>query len=112
MWAAVLSKLGAFFVGIFTAVFGSWKSILLVTFFAFLSIEIYNFICGIIEELLNYVVSSMSSVSMPEGATNTFTFSGVAGWFMSSLKIPECMSFIVSMVMLKWTLRKIPFVRW
>jgi len=107
-----LGKIGAFFVGIFTVVFGSWKSVLLVTFLGFLMIVVYNLLCEMVQELLTWIISQVSDVSMPEGGTNSFSFSGLAGWFMSSLKIPECMSFIISMVMLKWTLRKIPLIKW
>lgn len=109
---ALLTRLTAFLVSAFTALFGSWKSVLLVTLLAFGAIALYNLCVDIIEEILNFVVAYMQGIHNPEGAPSGGSIAGVGGWLLIKLRVPECLAFIISCISLKFIARKIPFIKW
>ncbi|MBN2515950.1 MAG: hypothetical protein JXC33_07955 [Deltaproteobacteria bacterium] len=106
-----LSRIVTWFGAAGFSLFGAWKIFFAGTFIAFLMVGAYNLVAEIIQELLNFVITQVGTVEEPEGFTIA-AFTGFVGWFLSVMKIPECMSFIVTMITLKWTLRKIPLLRW
>lgn len=109
---ALLTRLSAFLVGIFTAVFGSWKSVLLVTGLAFLAIGAYNLVCEIIQESLTFALNQISGVVAPDGGGSGINITGAGGWLLTQLRFPECVAFVISCVSIKFIARKIPFVKW
>jgi len=75
-----------------------------------LGIVVYNLVVDIIEEILNYVITQIASIQ--QISVTSPSVSGFAGWVVACLKIPECLAVVISIVMIKFTLRKIPFLRW
>lgn len=112
MLAVLFGRLTTWFGASLVALFGAWKSVLLVTFLGFAMIFVYNLIVDVVQEALTWALTQAGSIPVPEGHSSVFAFTGFVGWFMSVLKLPECMSFIISMVTLKFLLRKIPFLKW
>jgi len=108
---ALIGRLGTYLGAGLTTLFGSWKTIILVTLLSFAVIYAYNLICEVIQESLVWVTAQAGTVVYP-GESTAFEFTGLVGYFMSVWKIPECMAFIISMVSIKFLLRKIPFLRW
>jgi len=94
------------------SLFGGWKALLLVTGLGFLSIGLYNLVVEIVIELSSYIINMLSTVSSPTGPSLTADFAGVAGYLAAHLKLVECFAFIVQVVVLKWTMVKIPFLKW
>lgn len=79
------------------------------TFMLIGGIVLYNLVVEIIEEVMTFTISQLSGTTASVASP---TISGFVGWSVAQLKIPECFSVMVSCVILKWALRKIPFIRW
>jgi hypothetical protein len=88
----------------------SLKNVLSFLFVSVLGVLLYNLGCDMIEEVLNFAVSKMSGQSISSVSNPTFT--GFAGWMISQLKIPECVSVVVTCVSIRFVLSKIPFLHW
>ena len=89
-----------------------WRTFFMGSFLLVVVIYAYNLIHDILEEMIDFLVNHYSEVSMPTGFESTYSFSGLLGWLVSVLQIPECVAFMVTMIALKFTLRKIPLIRW
>lgn len=112
MIAMIARAILSWFGGAAVALFGGWKLLLLTTFMAFLGVYFYNLVSGILQELLAFVTSQASSVGSIPGQAQTYAFTGFAGYMLSVLKIPECMAFIISVITIKFLMRKIPIIKW
>lgn len=88
----------------------SVKTLLFTLVTAVMGIIFYNLICEVIQEIMNFAISQMSGQSY--GDPLSPSFSGFVGWCLAQLKIPECVSIIISCVSIKFILRKIPFLKW
>lgn len=94
-------------------VWTGYKTFFLVGFIGFLSVALYSLFLYGVEDVLDTVLTQFSTLSdVPEGSSNLTEFTGLAGWFLSCFKVPECISVVVDIVILKWTLRKIPLIKW
>lgn len=94
------------------SVLAGWKSFIVVVLGALASVMIFNVFVDISEICLNWVVSSLGAVSTPEGVSQTFSFAGLAGYLAVHLRLAEAFALVLSIVLLKWALVKIPFVKW
>lgn len=99
-----------------TALFGGWKG-----FFGgflvktLLVIVLYNLVVEFFDEVLQWVVQKLGGITAPGGTISSFdvgSISSLGAWLVSTMRIPECLAFIITVIILKWTLRKIPFIRW
>jgi hypothetical protein len=79
-------------------------------FMTIIGIVMYNVITDLINEALIFTLTQMDSLDVGSGATATYT--GVAAWFADKLCFQEMLAFMISMITLKWMLRKIPFMKW
>lgn len=80
-------------------------------FMTVLGVVLYNLAVSMIEESLDYALTEINSVSQGQSISSA-SISGFAGWFLANLKVPEMLSVIITCVILRWTLIKIPFFRW
>lgn len=78
-------------------------------FMSILAIIGYNLVVEVVSEALTFALSKVSGTS---GSVTNPSVTGFAGWFVAQIKIPEVFAVITTFVLLKWTLRKIPFLRW
>jgi len=105
---AVIASLGA--------LFGTWKAFLggfLVK--VLLVVVLYNLVARILREVLMWTVDKVGGVTAPGAVVSNFDVASVStlgAWLLTVLRIPECFAFMLSIILLKWSLRKIPFVRW
>jgi len=79
-----------------------------------LGVVLYNLVAEIIGEVLSWgltAIRSETSGLVAEGAPSV-GLSGVGAWMAGVLRVPEMLSVVINIVMVKWVLRKIPFVRW
>lgn len=86
--------------------FMAMKVILTFVVLTVLPILFNNIIYWFISDVLSVITSNTGSIS-PYVAS----FSGLAGWLMNKLRIPEGISIFMSAVAIKYTLGLIPFVR-
>lgn len=75
-----------------------------------LGLVFYNLIVEVIQECMTFALGEINGTSYGNYANPSI--GGFAGWFLGQLKIPECISVIVSCVSIRFILRKIPFIRW
>lgn len=94
----------------FLGLFGGWRVFAGWLLTAFIGIIIYNVCCELVDQLLMFVTDKLTSTSVPGSATVQIT--GFAAWFLTMLLVPQMLSYAVTMVGIKWCLRKIPFIRW
>ena len=112
MIAVMLRALLGWFGTAITTVFGGWKIFLVVTVMSFATVYFYNLISGLLQEALTFVTTQTNAAGVPSGMTSGYSFTGFAGYMLSVLKVPQCMAFIISVMSLKFMLRKIPFIKW
>lgn len=79
-------------------------------FMTVLGVVLYNLLVDTVEEIFNYALTEINGVNA--GTISSPTITGFAGWFLAQVKIPEIFSVIVTCVILRWTLTKIPFLKW
>lgn len=83
------------------------------TFIALLIVALYDLVVRIIEEVGEWAIDRISQATEGiSGVPSGLDFVGVAGYMAGQLRLVDCMAWVVTMVMLKFTLRKIPFLRW
>lgn len=111
---AFLSAVLAWLLGVVTRFFTfaanhfiATKIIMVFLFVTIIPIVLNNFLYGIMEIMFN-VTDSLAG-DMPE-VDVTLTFSSLAGWLISTCKIPESLSVIMSAVCFRFALSWIPFV--
>lgn len=113
---ALLGAIARFLMSGITSLFGGWKAFIggwLMK--ACLAIVLYNLVVDLVQEVLAWVQGKLGGVTAPGGVINNFdvgSVSALAAWLVNILRLPECFAFMLSMILLKWSLRKIPFVRW
>jgi hypothetical protein len=108
IWARLIAWLAAA-IGL---TFGAWEVFLTVTFMAVLAVCLYGVFLYALNDVLGYVLTSMRAINQPASSPSFTNFVGFTGWMLSELKVPQCIAFIVDIILLKWALRKIPFVKW
>jgi len=88
---------------------------LIVSAMATFIVTCHNHIAGWISQLIAYALTKLDAVSLPVTTNFSFTFDGVAAYLCTHLRIVDCLSFVVSILVLKITLRIIggflPFLR-
>lgn len=113
---ALFAWLGTALSGLLGSVLGGWRTWLgAVAVKVLLVVALYNLVVTVIEEVLTWVGGKLQGVDSPElllGTLNVSEMSSLAGWLVDVMKIPECFAFMVSVILLKWSLRKIPLIRW
>lgn len=112
--SAVLSWLFGVFARLFVVISQHFLAtkIVLVTFFMIVFPVILN---NLVYEILEGVFSVINNIAVSQDIPvigSVISFSGLAGWFLSTMKIPESFSVVVSAIATSFVLRSIPFVRW
>lgn len=112
---ALLSVLGNAIIAGLRVLFGKWKYVigtLLVK--TILAVVLYNLLAEVVGEILGWVVGKMGGLGgvVQGGSIMISNWSSLGAWICFKLKLPECFVVMITCVVLKWTLRKIPFVRW
>ncbi|PKN53386.1 MAG: hypothetical protein CVU55_01830 [Deltaproteobacteria bacterium HGW-Deltaproteobacteria-13] len=75
-----------------------------------LGIILYNLVVEILEEVMNYAITTIGGVSVAGFTSPSLT--GFAGWFLAQIKLPESFAVMVTCISIKFILRKIPFLHW
>jgi len=70
-----------------------------------------TFFSGLWDWVWNKVKTQISSLDFGNYAV-IVNFTDVAGWIASQCRFEECLQVILAGYLLKFTLRKIPFLRW
>ncbi|MFZ2447263.1 MAG: hypothetical protein WAW37_12970 [Syntrophobacteraceae bacterium] len=113
---AILGTIARALIGSLSVLFGTWKAFLggfLVK--VLLVVVLYNLVARILNEVLTWVVQKVGGINTPSALVSSFdagSISSLGAWLLTTLRVPECFAFMLSVILLKWTLRKIPFVRW
>lgn len=92
--------------------FTGWKTFAVLVLGSLASVMMFNVFVDVVEILLNWLVGELGNVSMPDGITQEFSFTALAAYLAVHLKIAESFALVLSVVILKWTLVKIPFLKW
>jgi hypothetical protein len=108
---AILAFLGTAVARIFADKVLAWiaiKAILVFLFITVVPLLLNNFLYDIIEIMMNFAGAQAGSASSFSGS---MSFSGFSGWLISTFRIPEMLSILVSAYCLRLALSMIPFVR-
>lgn len=84
--------------------FGIMKGILLGLFLVVLPVVLYNVQIELYEVALNSLSSLMSSLGAPSLAL-TLSYSGLAGWFLCVMRIPDAISLIATIESYRLTIK-------
>lgn len=113
---ALFGWLGTALSGLLGSLFGGWRTwVGAVAIKLLLVVVLYNLVVTVIGEVLSWVAGKIQGIDMPDALGSTLNvgdMSSLAGWLVDIMKIPECFAFMVSVIILKWSLRKIPLIRW
>jgi hypothetical protein len=108
---AILSNIGVVFAKILGDNVLRWvaaKAALTFLFVVILPIVFNNFLADLLTMLFGMVGDQSNGVA---SLNPTINLEGLAGWFSTVLKVSECISVITSALVLRATLKMIPFVR-
>lgn len=108
---ALLSFLGSAVGRVFTDKVLGWialKALLVFLFTVVVPIVLNNFLFDIMEIVMNSASSQIGEVSEFNGAMN---FTGFTAWLITVFRLSECLSVLVSALVLRVSLSMIPFVR-
>lgn len=84
----------------------AFKALMVLLFVTILPIVLNNFIYEIMQIVFNTVSSNASASFSP-----SLSYTGLAAWFIQVLKLPECLSVLMSALSVRVALRLIPFIR-
>lgn len=107
---ALLGLLGSIVAKVFTDKVLGWiamKALLVLLFTTIVPIILNNFAYDIIEIVMNFANGQAGSAGTFNGTMN---FTGFGAWLISTFKLPECLSVLVSALCLRVSLSMIPFV--
>ncbi|KAB0666808.1 hypothetical protein F6V25_05175 [Oryzomonas japonica] len=107
----LLTFLGSVLGKIFTDGVIKWIAVKTLSVFLFTTVVpiiLNNFLYDIIEIVLNFATSQIGSSGSLNGA---MSFDGLLGWFVTVFRVPECLSVLISALVLRVILSMIPFVR-
>lgn len=93
------------------ALFAGWKTFLGVLVTGVVGVLIFNVAVDLIEAGLTWVLSAMGGVTNP-GLPESGSITGLAAYLAGHLKVVECIGLVCSVVLLKWMVVKIPFLKW
>jgi len=108
---ALLSLIGGVFAKFLTidmAKFLATRALLLSLFTLVLPVVLYNVFTMILEEILNY---SSSLVSSSGFSSTIFELTGFAGWIATQINLSASLSIFFSAVAFRYVLSLIPFIR-
>lgn len=108
---AILTFLGSGLAKIFSdKVLGyiAMKAILVFLFMTVVPLVLNNFAYDIMEIVMGFASSQAGGASSINGTMN---FTGFSAWLISTFKLPEVLSVIVSAFILRLSLSMIPFVK-
>jgi len=92
---------------------GIGKSFMIMVFLGALTTIFYNLVVSVLSEGLTFVVDQLGAVNAPSGLPGSgYQFVGLGGYLADHLQLVECIGVVVSITILKWTLVKIPFLKW
>jgi hypothetical protein len=93
-------------------VWTAYKTFWIVGFIGFLAVGLYSLFLYGVQDILTTMLAKFQEVQQP-GTTPALTgFASLTGWLLNCLKLPQCLAFIIDILILKWSLRKIPFIKW
>lgn len=113
---SIIGRLLMSLVGAFGALFGGWRtwlSTILVK--SIVIVAVYNLFIRIITESFTWVLDVAGDIDAPGGAVGSISLSSytqLGAWLVATTKLPECFAFMLACILLKWSLRRIPFLRW
>lgn len=87
--------------------FVATKALMTTFFIVVLPIVLNNFIY----DIMNTTFTWMQSNSDTTAVDPSLTYDGLIAWFVSILRIPECLAVIISALSMRLALRHIPFIR-
>lgn len=111
----ILAKLGIYLGAVTMGLFKGWKVWIMLSALVAVGIIIYNTISKLLGETLTWVVEKTGGIDAPGAVISSFdvgALSSVGAWMCTIMKIPECFAFMITCILAKWTLRKIPLIRW
>ena len=94
------------------SVLAGWKTFAVLVLGSLAGVMIFNVFVDLAEIILNWVLAQLGNITMPNGISQSFSFSGLAAYLAVHLKIAESFALVLSVILLKWGLVKIPFVKW
>jgi hypothetical protein len=109
--SVILSFMGTSVARVFTDSVLKWIAFKLLMVFLFITVVpllLNNFLYDVIEIIMNFASSQTGGSSAFNGA---MSFTGLTGWLISTFRIPEAVSVLVSALVLRVILSMIPFVR-
>jgi hypothetical protein len=113
---ALFGWIGAALTTIFGGLLGGWKTFLTgIVLKVTLAFVLYNLVAEVFGEVLTWVADKLGAVTVASGSVTSIDmagFSSLLGWLGATMKIPEQLSIMVTCILAKFMLRKIPFVRW
>lgn len=95
---------------ILTSFFSNWRTWSITIFLTSCLAGLWNTIVDLINILLTKAVQLVSSVVAPEAVS--INLSGLTAYFAETFRFSQCLAVIFSAYLLKFILRKIPFIRW
>ncbi len=108
----LFGKLVAWLGSAVLTVWTAYKSFFIVGFIAVLCVALYSIFLYGVQDILTTMLSKFGDVTQPGTTPQMGGFTGLAGWLLNCFKIPQCLAFIIDILVLKWTVRKIPIIKW
>lgn len=108
---AILAYLGSGLAATFADSVLKWiafKAVMVFLFIIVVPLLLNNFLYDVIEIMMNFSNDQSSGANALNG---NMTFSGFLAWLLTTVRIPEAFSIMVSALVLRVTLSMIPFVR-
>ncbi|MEO5358464.1 MAG: hypothetical protein H7844_14375 [Nitrospirae bacterium YQR-1] len=102
----ILAVIGAFFarwLAVDALKFFAFKTVLYVVIIYLLPKALYNLISRIYSETFQMISGSVSF------SDTTLNFTGLSGWFMDTLRVPECFTIILTAYIARFLITLVPF---
>lgn len=72
-----------------------------------LSVVLWNLACSLLQEGLTWGTAQLGAVSTVSGASPVVALTGLAAYFAGQFRIPECVTFVMGIVVARFMVRMI-----
>ena len=93
-------------------IFGSWRTFLISSFITSIIAFFFTNLVDFLRALMLRAIYLVGSVAGNGPDSVSLTYEGLAAYFSYHFKFSECLAVILSCVLLRWLLVKIPFIKW
>ena len=92
--------------------FGGWRSWLMTAFATALAVTFSKKITHYVALMVAWGLQKVLDLTNIELTSTTLQVSGFAAYLLDQFRLADCLALLIQFYILKWMLKKVPFLKW